>query len=116
MAKPIKVIKSIRPATDDTTEEAPEVVEQAEEVVAEAEEATPAPAQVTITAASVAPVAPKTPDKIRISVFTEIDPAPRIGHFSFAQDMNITVLKPGVYEVPYNVGMVLIDKKVAQLV
>lgn len=115
MAKPLK-IKSVRPVTDDTAEDAPEAVQAVEETAEEAVEETPAPVQVNIAAAAVAPVAVKVPEKIRISVFTEINPSPRIGHFSFDHDMNMPVLKPGVYEVPYNVGMVLIDKKVAQLV
>lgn len=92
--------------TAETAEETPEVEDIKVQPVV------PEPVvQINVPVAAVAPV---RPDKVRISVFVTLDPAPRVGQWSFSKDLGIAVLKPGLYEVPYDVGVHLVDKKIAQ--
>lgn len=53
------------------------------------------------------------PDTIRISVFRTIDPSPVIGGFNWARELGHPKVVPGVYTVPYNAGIVLIDRGLA---
>lgn len=55
-------------------------------------------------------------DLVTVSVFDDIKPAPTVGPISLVRDFGMSVLTKGVHKIPRSVAIVLMDKKLAQLV
>jgi hypothetical protein len=50
---------------------------------------------------------------VRFNCFVDVDPAPVVGHFSFAHDTNVMKLESRqVYSCPLSVAEHLVDKKI----
>ncbi len=55
-------------------------------------------------------------DMVRVSINTEIEPAPRVGGIDMVRDFGVSKLTKGIHSVPRVVAVVLVDKGLAQMI